>query len=205
MFIHNERMVLILIVDSMTIACYGALVSTIVAVIQLYTFFKSRGFLSLDLDPMHGSYYINSDNCLQINYQGKYFLILSVKLSNKSSVPTTIDGIYLLNSNNKKFYSFKEIKLDLPFYHGHTVPFNDKLLTFPLRLNQYDSIKGTLVFPLDNIYQLKNVSLNQEQGITVYIESPRGIYPHEITVLPYVTYMEHHLKRNLLQQSKKLK
>lgn len=95
MFIHNERMVLILIIDSMTIACYGALVSTIVAVIQLYTFFKSRGFLSLDLDPMHGSYYINSDNCLQINYQGKYFLILSVKLSNKSSVPTTIDGIYL--------------------------------------------------------------------------------------------------------------
>lgn len=192
-------------ITSMSIACYGAIISTVVAIVQLYNFFKSRSLLSLDLDPMHGSYYINRDSCIQINYQGKYFLILSVKLSNKSSVPITIDGVYLLNSNNKKFYSNSNIKLQIRFHNGHDIPFNEDSLNFPLRLNQYDSKKGTLIFPLDYVYQLENISLNKEQSVTVYIESPRGIYPHEITVLPYATYIDLHLKRNRLQQSKKLK
>lgn len=198
-------MVFILLITSMSIACYGAIISTVVAIVQLYNFFKSRGLLSLDLDSMHGSYYINRDNCTQINHQGKYFLILSVKLSNKSSIPTTIDGIYLLNSNNKKFYSDSNIKLQIRFHNGRDIPFNKDNLDFPLRLDQYDSKKGTLIFPLDYVYQLENISLNKEQSVTVYIESPRGIYPHEITVLPYATYMDFHLKRNHLQQSKKLK
>lgn len=191
-------------IDSSLLALYGAIISTAVAIIQFYNYLKSKGSLSLEIDPMHGSYYIRSNRCVKINYAGNYFLILSVKISNKSSQPVTVDGVYLLNSLKKPFYSDSHIHIEPHMYLNHDVSFNEKILEFPIKLSPYDSVKGSLFFSLDHMYQMKDVISSKPQHIKIYIETPRGTYSHQTVVLSYESYMARHLERNRLLQSKRL-
>lgn len=192
-------------IDSFTLALYGAIISTVVAIIQIYNYLKSKDSLSLTIDPMYGSYYIHSKECSKVSHDGNYFLIISVKISNKSSQPVTIDGVYLLNPLKQRFYSNHQILIEPNLYLNQSAPFNEKKLEFPIKLSPYDSVKGTLLFYLDHMYQMKNVADSKPQQINVYVETPRGTYLHQTVVLSYEAYMEHHLKQNRLLQSKKLK
>lgn len=130
---------------TLIIAIIGAITGILALIIQFVEYRKSKVKLKVCLD-IKKSFYTSGDN----TYKCKYFGVLSVKISNCSSLPITIDEAEIECDNNvcKYFNENKKIN-NRHVYDKHSFTEIElyEQAKLPIRIECYDTIFLSFIFP----------------------------------------------------------
>lgn len=175
------------------LAAYGALVSTICAIIQYTNYRNNKPGLIIKQDHASYSYFFKPEEFGMSGYQTKYAAVISLKISNSSALPITLDEIYVKHENIKRVnhYAFglnlKNIKVGNTFYEYAPSP----KLKLPQRIQAYDTVYGSVRIPF-----VDNAVINNEiNDLTIVIETPRQDYSYTVSLLEYDALHESRQKK----------
>ena len=130
---------------TLTIAIIGAITGVLALMLQYIEYKKSKVKLEVNLNDRK-SFYTTGDN----RYKCKYFGVISIKISNCSSLPITIDEAEIKYNKISHEYFNNEIKVDKE--HNN----NDRSYTeiqlfnqpkLPFRIDCYDTAFLSFIFP----------------------------------------------------------
>lgn len=130
---------------TLIIAIIGALTGIIGLIIQFIEYKKSQVRLKIKFIDEKSFYTTGSTS-----YKCKYFGVISLKISNCSSLPITLDEVKINSSKHCIKYFNKNIQVDKSHKYSNnsfteiTLYDNAKL---PLRIDCYDSIYLSFIFP----------------------------------------------------------
>jgi hypothetical protein len=128
----------------------GALTGTSGLAISFRDFWLSSPKLKIELDIQNSSYFFNVKDLGDTGFVTNRSAIVSVKISNASSFPITIDRIFV---KKKKYFSFHSIRFsttprEINVSPGRYTAYNvSKPLDLPLRIEPFDVIYGSVRLP----------------------------------------------------------
>jgi len=130
---------------TLIIAIIGAITGILALILQYVDYKKSKVKLKINLNDKK-SFYTTGDN----TYKCKYFGVISVKISNCSSLPITIDETEIRYDKIIRQYFNREIKVNKKHVYDdksytEVTLFNQSKL--PLRIECYDTIFLSFIFP----------------------------------------------------------
>mgnify|MGYP001658431838 CR=1 FL=1 len=129
----------------------GAITGSLALIID---FFNYKFYMpKLILKPLKNSYFLDKENVKEItNYNSKRIAIISLKISNSSAHPITIDEVFIKNFQNiiKHYNDFKitvpQIQIgNNPKTYTYINP--EKIATLPLRMEPFDTQYVSFRFP----------------------------------------------------------
>lgn len=170
------------------ISITGLILSVVSLIIHYLNYRSSQSRMKFKVQEH--SFYCEARDFSITNFDSKYFAFISVKISNLSSLPITIDDVYLnehiLNGGhyNELKYSVPEIPnpnfID-PFRTPKEIisysitPYTDALL--PLRIEPYDTMLRCFKIPFDEHLHLVKHKM--------FISTPRKTYKVELNLKEY--------------------
>lgn len=178
-----------------TIGCITGLSSLL---IQFFSFLSTVPRLKIAIDESSHSYFFRAEDFKVERYRTKFCAVVSLIISNKSSYPVTIDGIYI-KSNKLKGCRIKHIN-EFSF-QPKSIPLGEKTWTeycpsksivLPFRIDAFDTIFVSARFPFfDKLVDTEDLSKPAEFDIVV--STPRKTFRHKVKLYEYMYY--HDLRR----------
>ncbi|EFD04294.1 hypothetical protein HMPREF0631_1346 [Peptostreptococcus anaerobius 653-L] len=170
------------------ISTIGLILSLVSLTIHYLNYRSSQSRMKFEI--LSNSYYCKAKDFSITNFESEYFALISVKISNVSSLPITIDEVYL----NERFLNgghYNELKYTVPeipnskfisyFKTPHEAlsysiePLSDA--TLPLRIEPYDTKSHCFKIPFDSHINRKSHKL--------FISTPRKTYKVDLTLKEY--------------------
>ncbi len=167
-------------VFTLTIAIFGATTGIISLIIQFIEYRKSKVKLRIKIEDRY-TYYTTGDS----SYKCEYFGIVSLKLSNCSALPITLDEVFVKTNyyNKKHIKELTNFNTSVPAKNGGSYdlrPF--KSADLPLRIDCYDSVFISFRFPFFDEYINKDIEL--------VLVTPRKEYKMKINVKDIMRFKE---------------
>lgn len=177
------------------IAIYGAVVATAGAIIQYNNYKATKAKLLIKIDTKSYSYFFKTKEFGMDSYQSDYSAVISMKISNTSSLPITIDDAYVHNETlDKGYHDSFEIRLKecetkkngKTFWRSYPP---SKSLQLPFRIEPYDTVYASVRIPFisDAIVD------NKIKSLEITLETPRQNYSYTVTLFEYDVLHEQYL------------
>lgn len=178
------------------ISILGFLISLISIAIHIINFRYVLPRMKFEIQS--NSFYCTAEDFKVKNFDSKYFAIISVKISNLSLHPITIDDAYLNEYvlNNSHFNSIKfevlEIPNPKPFKflkvgetHSYSIiPYESA--TLPMRINGFDTVLCSFKMSFDK-------DINRKHH-TLFISTPRKVYKVPLSLKEYRSLIDEEMK-----------
>lgn len=157
---------------TLIIAIIGAVTGMLALALQYIEYKKTKVKLKINLDKRK-SFYTTGDN----TYKCKYFGVISVKISNCSSLPITIDEAEIIYDKIVRKYFNKEIMINKRHNYDdqsytEVILFNQSKL--PLRIDCYDTVFLSFIFPFFDEF------INNE--FKFVLKTPRKEYKYKFKI-----------------------
>lgn len=179
-----------------TISILGFVISVISIIIHVITFKYILPGMEFVKQP--NSYYCSAKDFNIDNFDSKYFAIISVKISNLSLHPITIDDAYLneyiLNGShfNELRYEVPEIPNPKPVNYlkkgeitGYSIePY--KSATLPMRIDGFDTVLCSFKMSFDK-------DINRKHH-TLFISTPRKVHKVPLSLREYYSLAAEEMK-----------
>lgn len=166
----------------------GLILSLVSLTIHYLNYRSSQSRMKFKVQP--NSYYCKTKDFSITNFESEYFAFISVKISNVSSLPITIDEVYL----NKRILNgghYNELKYTVPgipnpnFINivstpNETISYSIDPLSdaeLPLRIEPYDTKSHCFKIPFD-----EHINISQH---TMFFSTPRKVYKVRLTLKEY--------------------
>lgn len=146
-------------------------------------FFNYKFYLpKLIIKPLRNSYTINSKDIPNLAFNTTKIAVISVKISNSSAHPITIDEVYVVNSPKNKHYN--DLKFKVPQImiseEENSKTFTslspENIATIPLRIEPFDSQYVSFRLPFFN---------NTNPSFKLVLVTPRKNYSVKVKLLEY--------------------
>lgn len=170
------------------ISTVGLVLSLVSLAIHYLNFRYTQSRMKFKIQP--NSYYCNAKDFSVSGFESKYFAFISVKISNLSSLPITIDeaflNYYILNGGHFNNLKFEVPKVKNPKYINAFETPNETVscsiypyipATLPLRIEPFDTILCSFKMPFDSHINKKSHKL--------FISTSRKTYKIRLTLKEY--------------------
>lgn len=153
---------------TLIIAIVGAITGIVSLLIQFNEYRKSNVKLIVEIDDRKSFYTTGSKN-----YKCEFFGVISLKISNCSSLPITIDEVSISCESKTLRYFNKKIEVDKKHNYSENSYSEIKLYEqreLPLRIECYDTLFLSFIFPFWDDIGSKKFCFN--------IKTPRKNYKY---------------------------
>jgi hypothetical protein len=176
---------------TLTIAIIGCITGVSSLLIQLFQYFLTVAKLKIELDQSKYSYLFKATDFGLSGYGCKYAAVVSLKISNCSSFPITINAIVVKNKNfktrhiNNMTFQAMQIRINKneepPIYSQYDP---SKCIIIPTRLESYDTIfvSARFAFP-DRLIDEKH--LDEPIDLNLAIATPRKTFRYKVQLYEY--------------------
>lgn len=180
---------------TLLIAVIGCVTGLSSLLIQFFSFLSTVPRLKIAIDESSHSYFFKAKDFKVESYRTDFCAVVSLFISNKSSYPVTIDGIYI-KCNKHRFKHINEFK-----FHPQSIPVREKTwteyrpsnpLTLPVRIEAFDTIFASARFPFFDVLVDAN-DLTKPTEFELMISTPRKVFRHRVKLYEYMYY--HDLRR----------
>ena len=144
-------------------------------------FFNYKFYLpKLIIKPLRNSYIIKSEDIPNLTFKTTKIAVVSVKISNSSAHPITIDEVYVEEASNNKHYN--DLKFQIPrvltdeVNRIETYISPEKIAIIPLRIEPFDTQYVSFRFPFFN---------NTNPSFKLVLVTPRKNYSVKVKLLEY--------------------
>lgn len=181
---------------TLIIAIMGCVTGITSLLIQLFSYLSTVARLDISIDKSSNSYFFNTKDFKISGYKTNFSAVVSLIISNKSSYPITIDGIYI--KSNKIKYTikhFNEFK-----FHPQEISIGDNSITYyppsapinlPLRIEAFDTIFASARFPFfDPLIDCNDLS--KPVKFKLIIHTPRRTFHCKAKLYEYMFCHGHH-------------
>lgn len=157
----------------------GAITGSLALIID---FFNYKFYMpKLILKQRENSYFLNKEDVKEIAYYNtKRIAIVSLKISNSSAHPITIDEVFI-NSSQEKIYHFNNFNITVPKIHkkssmeySYVKP--EKVASLPLRIEPFDTQYVSFRFPYFD---------DCSPNFKLFLVTPRRNYSLKVKLLEY--------------------
>ena len=144
-------------------------------------FFNYKFYLpKLIIKPLRNSYIIKSEDIPNLTFKTTKIAVVSVKISNSSAHPITIDEVYVEEASKNKHYN--DLKFQIPrvltdeVNRIETYISPEKIAIIPLRIEPFDTQYVSFRFPFFN---------NTNPSFKLVLVTPRKNYSVKVKLLEY--------------------
>lgn len=177
------------------IGCATGLISIIIVLINnIFQIGKQR----FSLSEKRKSYYFKSDETnIKGCYNTKICATVSIKATNQSSYPITIDEVVIQNKNLKA-YHYNDFSFD--YIEVPTAPNivtscdTEKLATLPLKLDPFETKYFAVGFPF---FENLVLTYGEEIKAKLIVTTPRKKYKMNIFVPEYYSFFPNRLNKSI--------
>ena len=175
-----------------TIALIGCITGISGLILHFYRYLLTRPRLKVSLDPFNASYVFKASDFKVKGFKTNICSAVSIKITNQSSYPVTIDRIEAKFRNKTTFHFTDFTFKAMEFRSGsvYTLYNPSERLQLPSRLDSFDVISGSARFPFCDF--LENVDFQQHNPIKmkIIIHTPRGRVRLQVRLYEYHSYHE---------------
>ena len=167
----------------------GAVTGSLALIID---FFNYKFYLpKLIIKPLNNSYFLNKKDVKEASYyETTRIAVVSLKISNSSAHPITVDNVYI-KSNKREIFHFKDFKFTVPKLLTNKNPITYsrieylKIAVLPLRIEPFDSQYVSFIFPYFD---------NCNTRFKIFLETPRKNHSVKVNLSEYhdLVLSQHH-------------
>lgn len=168
------------------IGCTTGLLSLIIVIV--YNAFQI-GNQTFSVSKRRGTYYFKaSETTVNGPYNPEICAVVSLKVTNRSSYPITIDDAYIIAMKNRHMSEFQYDNIEISTSNGIQWQDSEKIASLPLKLDPFETKYFALAFPFFH-HEVK--SFGESVKVPITIITARKEYIVKVTIPEYHSLFEH--------------